>query len=239
MSSMYDDEEGQEGVIRRRFVLCDSLQQIPPDGLIRTCGNCCQFFVLCCSCRHKYGIGGHEDDVTVCHHFRLIFTDGACRNNGQPGATAGIGVAMGTGWQYAVPITANMDRGQRRTSSRAELLAALSGLRLMVAADQLQQLKQLETSGPPTEERQSWVIATDSEYVVKGMTEWLPAWKNNKMRNGRNVKPANLDLFLQLDAALANEEMKGAKIGFWHVPREYNSMADTLAKQAAQLGDPE
>lgn len=47
----------------------------------------------------------------------------------------------------------------------------------MVAADQLQQLKQLETSGPPTEERQSWVIATDSEYVVKGMTEWLPAWK--------------------------------------------------------------
>ena len=63
--------------------------------------------------------------------------------------------------------------------------------------------------------------------------------KNNKFRNARNVKPANLDLFLQLDAALANEEMKGAKIGFWHVPREYNSMADTLAKQAAQLGDPE
>ena len=27
------------------------------------------------------------------------------------------------------------------------------------------------------DERKSWVIATDSEYVVKGMTEWLPAWK--------------------------------------------------------------
>lgn len=63
--------------------------------------------------------------------------------------------------------------------------------------------------------------------------------KNNKMRNSRKVKPANLDLFLQLDAALTIEEMKGAKIGFWHVPREYNSTADTLAKQAAQLGDPE
>ena len=63
--------------------------------------------------------------------------------------------------------------------------------------------------------------------------------KNNKFRNARNVKPANLDLFLQLDAALANEEMKGAKIGFWHVPREYNSMSDTLAKQAAPLGDPD
>ena len=176
---MNDDGEGQEGVIRRRFVLCDSLQRVPLDGLIRTCEKCCNFFVLCCSCRHSSGIGGPEDDGTVYHHFRLIFTDGACRNNGQPGATAGIGVAMGTheGWQFAVPIAADSDRGKRRTSQRAELLAALGGLRLMVAADQLKQLKQLETSGPPTEERQTWVIATDSEYVVKGMTEWLPAWK--------------------------------------------------------------
>lgn len=61
--------------------------------------------------------------------------------------------------------------------------------------------------------------------------------KNNKFRNNRNVKPGNLDLFLQLDAALTNEEIKGVKIGFWHVRREYNTMADTLAKQAAQLGD--
>ena len=176
---MNDDEQGQEGVIRRRFVLCDSLQRVPLDGLIRTCEKCCNFFVLCCSCRQRYGIGRPEDDGTVCHHFRLVFTDGACRNNGQPGATAGIGVTMGTheGWQYAVPVTGNMDCGWRRTSQRAELLAALSGLRLMVAADQLKLLKQLEKSGPPTGERQSWVIATDSEYVVKGMTEWLPAWK--------------------------------------------------------------
>ncbi|KAL8660085.1 MAG: hypothetical protein Q9226_000077 [Calogaya cf. arnoldii] len=89
---------------------------------------------------------------------------------------------------------------------------------------------------PPTAEK-SWVITSDSEYVVKGMTEWLPAWKNNKLRNSRNLKPANLDLFLQLDAAQANEELKGVKIGFWYVPREFNRMADALAKQAAQFGD--
>lgn len=119
MSSMYDDEEGQEGVIRRRFVLCDSLQQIPPDGLIRTWGNCCQFFVLCCSCRHKYGIGGHEDDVTVCHHFRLIFASSS------PTALAAIMASraprLALGWLWAPggsmlflsPPTWTEDRGEQ------------------------------------------------------------------------------------------------------------------------------
>ncbi|KAL8893836.1 MAG: hypothetical protein Q9192_004876 [Flavoplaca navasiana] len=146
---------------------------------------------------------------------------------------AGIGVAMGTveKWQYANPITTTVDHGQRRTSQRAELLAALSGLQLMVAIVQLNE--------PGNDEEKSWVIATDSEYVVKGMTKWLPAWKNNKLRNSRNAKPANLDLFLQLDAALSIEEIKGIKVGFWHVPREHNTIADKLAKEAAQFGDTE
>lgn len=127
---MDDDEEGQEGVIGRRFVLCDFLQRVPLDELIRTCEKCSNFFVCCCSCLQRYGIGGPEDDRRLCHHFRLVFTDGACRNNGQPGATAGIGMTMATheGWHYAVPITANLDHGQRRTSQRTELLAVLSGL---------------------------------------------------------------------------------------------------------------
>lgn len=63
--------------------------------------------------------------------------------------------------------------------------------------------------------------------------------KNNKLRNSRNAKPANLDLFLQLDAALSIEEIKGIKVGFWHVPREHNTIADKLAKEAAQFGDTE
>lgn len=64
--------------------------------------------------------------------------------------------------------------------------------------------------------------------------------QNNNLRTKRNTKPANLDLFLRLDAALTAEENKQAvKIGFWHVPREYNTLADGLAKDASQLGDPE
>ncbi|KAL8735791.1 MAG: hypothetical protein Q9166_000655 [cf. Caloplaca sp. 2 TL-2023] len=64
--------------------------------------------------------------------------------------------------------------------------------------------------------------------------------KNNNLRTYRNTKPANLDLFLQLDAALTAEETKqDVEIGFWCVPRAYNMIADKLAKEAALLGDPE
>ncbi|KAL8860579.1 MAG: hypothetical protein Q9178_002932 [Gyalolechia marmorata] len=183
-----------------------------------------------------------------CHHFRLVFTDGACRNNGQSGATAGIGVAMGETElsQQAIPITAVLDPGQKRTSQRAELLAALSGLRQLIDVDELnateetmEKERKMRRKLAPTAGEKSWIIATDSEYVVKGMTEWLPAWKNNNLRTNRNTKPANLDLFLRLDDAVAVEETKGVKIGFWHVPREYNAIADRLAKEAAQLGDQE
>ncbi|KAL8910559.1 MAG: hypothetical protein Q9171_004141 [Xanthocarpia ochracea] len=237
--STTDDNTGQEGVFGRKLIFCEFLQQLDVEYLIRTCEDCGNFLVYCCSCRKRYGNDGRSPGSKYCHHFRLIFTDGACRNNGQSGATAGIGVAMGDNelWQQAIPITTVLDPGQKRTSQRAELLAALPGLRQIIDVKKKYSNKRRKLA--PTDGEDCWIIATDSEYVVKGMTEWLPAWKNNNLRTNRNTKPANLDLFLQLDDAIAVEETKGVKIGFWHVPREYNAIADRLAKDAAQLGHQE
>ena len=54
------------------------------------------------------------------------------------------------------------------------------------------------------------------------------------------MKPTNLDLFLRLDEELAAQEAKkDVTIGFWHISREYNTIADGLAKKAALEGDPE
>ena len=54
------------------------------------------------------------------------------------------------------------------------------------------------------------------------------------------MKPANLDLFLQLDKEITTTEVKkNVEIGFWHVRREYNTIADGLVKKAALEGDPE
>ncbi|KAL8749891.1 MAG: hypothetical protein Q9184_006623 [Pyrenodesmia sp. 2 TL-2023] len=144
------------------------------------------------------------------------------------------------------------DPGQKRTSQRAELLAALVGLWWFVKADRLNNREQDDEPRKKTrrekkgnipadsDNTKNWIIATDSQYVVKGMTEWLPAWKKNNLRTNRNTKPANLDLFLKLDEKLTAEEGKqNVKIGFWHVPREYNTIADGLAKKASLEGDPE
>ncbi|KAL8915909.1 MAG: hypothetical protein Q9172_006570 [Xanthocarpia lactea] len=219
------------------------------DELIRTCEICGCFCLYCCGCQKYFKNDGRNKSGTVCHHFRLIFTDGACRHNGRFGATAGIGVAIGTRYmsQVSVPINAKLDSSQKRTSQRAELLATPAGLRLTALIDdetngesgtddsesapKVKQSKKRKGGKPrnhnPNEAEKVWIIATDSEYVVKGMTEWLPAWK-----------PANLDLFLALDLTLAaNEAKQDVKIGFWHVPREYNTIADRLAKNALLEGD--
>lgn len=241
-------EVEKEGVVARKLLFCPWLESFEMDELIRACPNCDKFVLFCCSCAHYY-----PKAENVCHHFRLIFTDGACRQNGQQGATAGIGLACGTDTegQRSIPVTDTVDPGQKRTSQRAELLAAIAGLQYMVDNKHLHVIETLEPGSrkekklrrkgmepPPKDSKDQWIIATDSEYVVKGMTEWLPKWKTNKFRTNHNTKPANLDLFLQLDAALEIEEVKqDVLVGFWHISREYNTIADALAKKAAQDGD--
>ncbi|KAL8950548.1 MAG: hypothetical protein Q9222_003418 [Ikaeria aurantiellina] len=238
-----DDYDGSEGVVGRRMVFCRLLQQFPIDALIKSCEDCNRFLLYCCSCASRYEKDGCGDNGRLCHHFRLVFTDGACHLNGQPGAKAGMGIAGGDidSVQLSVPITEQLDPGQRRTSQRAELLAAQAGLRWMTESNRLNQHEPTRkrkrairsTGAGEIDDSDNWIIATDSEYVVKGMTEWLPRWKNNNLRNNRNETPSNLDLFQAIDEEITTQEDKSIKIGFWHVPREYNSIADGLAKKAS------
>ena len=176
-----------EGVVDRKLALCPRLISFATEKLIRTCKTCERFFVYCCHCDTVYGNNGRHSNGRICHHFRLVFTDGACRRNGQANATAGIGIACGEGEdeQLSVAITDKMDPGQKRTSQRAELLAALAGLKYLVAIYELKDDD--EKKGGEKKKHRSladetaWILATDSEYVVKGMTEWLPAWKVRKV----------------------------------------------------------
>ena len=175
--SITSDDDRAEGIIGRKMVFCDRLQTFETDELIKTCPDCRCFVLYCCHCNAR------GEEGPLCHHFRLVFSDGACRFNGQIGATAGIGILYGeeTGNQRAIPITSELDPGQKRTSQRAELLAALAAVRFMTEADWPDGGNATgKDEGDRLKVRNSvWVIATDSEYVVKGMTEWLPSWKVN------------------------------------------------------------
>jgi ribonuclease HI len=158
-----------EGVIGRRMVFCERLQTYNTADLIVVCIYCRLFHVLCCP---------DSESDPICHHFRLVFTDGSCLFNGKEGATAGIGVAFGLNGegddQWSIAVDNTIDSYPKRTSQRTELLAALEGLERICKTDNKSHTRKKHSAG---KERACWVIATDSEYVVKGMTEWLPAWK--------------------------------------------------------------
>lgn len=152
------------------MVFCPRLEAMETDELIKTCTECNDFVLYCCACSQVY----HDTD-RPCHHFRLMFTDGACRMNGQNGATAGIGLAHGSGdsSHLSLPITTEIDGSKKRTSQRAELLAAIHGVEYMTYLYEANKsdFDTRDDKSKRSETKTCLVIATDSEYVVKGMTE--------------------------------------------------------------------
>jgi len=73
-----------------------------------------------------------------------------------------------------MPITDSEDNFALRSNQRAELYAAKFGLEILAEADRLNTKK---PSGKSKVKSKAWIIATDSEYVAKGVAEWLPTWR--------------------------------------------------------------
>ena len=184
----------EQCIYNRKLTLCPTTESLSVDELVKECPECHQFVLFCCSCHQKkFRFPLSPQPSTPCHHFRLIFTDGACMRNGQPEAKSGVGVAIGStdASQLSIPITDSEDSFPVRSNQRAELYAARLGLLFLAGLDELYTKK---LSRQLKEEPKAWIIATDSEYVVKGLTEWLPTWRvcfdysNKDFRNLSNKK---------------------------------------------------
>ncbi|KAJ7740216.1 ribonuclease H-like domain-containing protein [Mycena maculata] len=207
----------------RLFKSCPSFDDLTLSERIDLCEQCDRFFARCC----------HHSEV-VCHYHCFVFVDGACAGNGTYGARAGIGCAMGLREedQLSLPVTDGMDPRGPRTNQRAELLAAIHGLQLVVDADReyhvgsRAHLKSRETE-------REYIVVSDSEYVVKGITEWVQQWKRNSWLTTTGHTAENADLFRRLDDIVSAHESRGLKVQFFHVGRELNSVADSLATRAA------
>ena len=131
----------------------------------------------------------YDPDVTVCHHVQLVFTDGACSNNGESYAVAGLGIVVGDGeLSWSITVDDTMDSANApRTSQRAELLAAINGLKKLKEVHHCYLDMEKEVNPKKSAARRrarakedhsaTYVVVTDSEYVVKGITEWFPAWR--------------------------------------------------------------
>ncbi|TFK95444.1 hypothetical protein BDV98DRAFT_482272, partial [Pterulicium gracile] len=156
---------------------CPDLGAYPQSELIVTCQRCNAYSVVCCQHTAKQStLSGR-----VCHHRKVSFTDGACSRNGAQDTTAGIGVAMGTAedQHMAIPIddTVEINRDARRTSQRAELLAAMEGVRKLLRRKEDHEEHYHPSGNRNQGQGSEYIIGTDFEYVVLDMSDWLPAWK--------------------------------------------------------------
>lgn len=144
---------------------------------------------------------------------QTIYTDGACSGNPGPGG-------WGTVLYLADGSVHEMGGGDRRTTNnRMEMQAAIVGLQLLVATEQT----------TPVE------LFTDSEYVKKGITEWLAGWKRRGWQTAAKKPVLNQDLWQQLDEV--NQEstrLMGAPIKWTyvrgHTGNEGNERCDEIAR---------
>ena len=159
-------------------------------------------------------------------HLDAIFVaiDGACRDNGAAGAQSSYGVFFSKSSEHNL---SSVIQGSSHTNQKAELQACLMALRkveeihdpLAFLDDEPYDLNKV-------------VVKSDSEYVVKGMTEWLPKWKKNGYRNARGKPVSNAKLFKKIDAQIDLLDELGVRCLFWLVPRGENQEADRLANRA-------
>jgi ribonuclease HI len=134
-----------------------------------------------------------------------IYTDGACRGNPGPG-----------GWAALLTMS-----GREREISGAEALTTNNRMELTAVIRALEALKR------PVAAR----IYTDSEYVRRGITEWVPTWKARGWRTADRKPVKNQDLWQQLDELNARHQIEWQWVpGHAGVPG--NERVDRLANQA-------
>jgi ribonuclease HI len=133
-----------------------------------------------------------------------IFTDGACRGNPGPGGWGAI-------LRYGDKEKELFGGERHTTNNRMELMAAIQAL---------------EALKDPCEVN----LTTDSQYVRKGITEWLANWKKRNWQTAAKKPVVNKDLWQRLEAAAERHRVK------WHWVRGHsghseNERADQLANR--------
>lgn len=134
-----------------------------------------------------------------------IFTDGACRGNPGPG---GWGALL----RYSGHEKKLSGAEPNTTNNRMELMAAIQALAAM---------------------KETCIIElyTDSQYVQKGITEWMADWKKRNWKKADNKPVKNADLWQALDIQTRRHKIS------WHWVRGHNGhveneLVDALANQA-------
>lgn len=133
-----------------------------------------------------------------------IFTDGACSGNPGPG-----------GWGAVMRF-----RGKERELFGGESETTNNRMELMAAIRALEALKR------PVKVR----LFTDSKYLLEGVTEWLPRWKERGWKTAGKKPVKNVDLWQRLETALGRHQIEWKWVK-GHAGHPENERADELARR--------
>jgi len=136
-----------------------------------------------------------------------LFADGACSGNPGPG---GYGVIL----RYGQKTKELSGYAPQTTNNRMELTGVIAGLRLLKRPCRVR-------------------VITDSNYVVKGMTEWIRGWMKKKWMNSQKKPVLNRDLWEMLLELSKPHEMEWLWIA-GHSGHKENERCDELARMAIQ-----
>tara|TARA_R110000868_G_scaffold364037_4_gene626701 strand:+ start:12960 stop:13391 length:432 start_codon:yes stop_codon:yes gene_type:complete len=133
-----------------------------------------------------------------------IFTDGACKGNPGPG---GWGALL----RYQSNEKALWGGEKDTTNNRMELMAAIEALKSLKEPCLVQ-------------------LTTDSQYVRKGISEWMLNWKKRNWQTASKKPVKNVDLWKALDAEASQHQIE------WHWVKGHsghreNEIADQLANR--------
>lgn len=140
--------------------------------------------------------------------FVEIFTDGACRGN--PGGPGGWGVLL----RYKQHEKRLCGGEPSTTNNRMELLATIMAL---------------ETLKRPCKIR----LTTDSQYVQKGITQWLSNWIKRGWKTANKEPVKNIDLWQRLEVATQRHDIEWQWVK-GHSGVTENDIADELANQGIE-----
>ena len=137
-----------------------------------------------------------------------IYTDGACKGNPGPG---GWGA-----WLIAGEHRRELCGGEMgTTNNRMELKAVIEALNALKRPCEV-------------------VVHTDSQYVQKGISEWLAGWKARGWKTASKAPVKNVDLWQALDEARLRHQIEWRWIK-GHAGHEGNEKADELANRGVQM----
>ena len=134
----------------------------------------------------------------------VIYTDGACKGNPGPGGWGALLVYKGAEKEL-------WGGDPNTTNNRMELMAAICALIALTRPCQVR-------------------LVTDSQYVMKGIQEWLPNWKKRGWKTASKEPVKNADLWQKLDVEVNRHQVSWQWVR-GHTGHPGNERADQLANR--------